>query len=108
MEQSGYIVWFQERQVYKDYLSFFFTWRKAMPTSVISLTFFLCMTSIYPLHLLLLHLVTLSDTHTLGRTARPRDTLHEQDTDRQATGGTRTRNYRKRDVAVLRLRLRGH
>jgi hypothetical protein len=88
---------------------FFFTRRKAIPTSVISMNFFLSMTSFYPpkagvegycwtwSH---------SVTHTLGRTARRRDTLHPQETDSQATGGIQTRNYRKRDATVLRLR--GH
>jgi hypothetical protein len=82
-----------------------------MPTNVISPTFFLSVTSVYvPTAGVEGYCCTWSHsmTHSLGRTARRRDTLHPQETDSQATGGIRTRNYRKRDAAVLRLRLRGH
>jgi len=89
----------------------FLSEKKALPTIVISLNFFLSVTSVsLPTAGVEGYYCTRSHsvTRTLDRTPRPRDTLHLQETDNQATGGIRTRNYRKRDAAVLRLRLRGH
>lgn len=82
-----------------------------MPTRVISLNFFLSVTSVYlPTVGVKGYCCTWSHsvTPSLGKSARRRDTLHPQETGSQATGGIRTRNYRERDAAVLRLRLRGH
>jgi hypothetical protein len=82
-----------------------------MPTSVMSLNFFLSVTSVYlPTAGVKGYCCTWSQsvTPSLGRTARRRDTLHPQETGSQATGGIRTRIYRERDAEILRLRLRGH
>jgi hypothetical protein len=68
---------------------------------------------------LLLHLITVIDTHTLGRTtldegsARRRglclhNTQHSQERNIHAPSGIRTRNSSKRAAADLRLRPRGH
>ena len=68
---------------------------------------------------LLLHLITLNDTYTLGRIplndrSAPRrhlyllKTQHSQQTNIHIRGGNRTRNPSKRVAADVRLRPRGH